>query len=164
MRGKLSVIGFGPGSIDYMTMKAIKAIEHADIVIGHTTYVDILRQPFPNKSYRAVDTMEELEEHCRIAVKDAQEGWNVAIGNSGDSGIYGIAGIIYQVAEEMDADVDIEVIPGITAAFAAASILGAPLMHDTALINLFDYNSLGHNPFPYRCGGGLGYGDMPLQS
>ncbi|NLI73394.1 MAG: precorrin-3B C(17)-methyltransferase, partial [Euryarchaeota archaeon] len=77
-------------------------------------------------------------ERCREAIQEAVKGKNVAIVSSGDPGIYGMAGAIYQVAEDMQADIDIEVVPGITAASAAAAILGAPLMHDLAIISLSD--------------------------
>jgi precorrin-3B C17-methyltransferase len=137
MRGKLSVVGFGPGGKEHMTLKAVDVIEKADIVTGYTTYVDILKEYFPDKAYKATGMMKELD-RCRMAVEDAQSGKVVAMVSSGDSGIYGMAGIVYQVADEMHADIDIEVVPGITAASTAASVLGAPLMHDMAIISLSD--------------------------
>lgn len=137
MAGKLTVIGFGPGNKEHMTLKAIQSIEEADIVTGYTTYVDILSESFPEKNFKATGMMREVE-RCRMAVKDAMEGLNVAMVSSGDSGIYGMAGIVYQIAEEMGADLEIETVPGVTAASMAASVLGAPLMHDTALISLSD--------------------------
>ncbi len=137
MVGKLTVIGFGPGNKDHMTLRAIQAIDEADIVTGYTTYIDILSESFPNKRYKATGMMREVE-RCRMAVRDAMDGLDVAMVSSGDSGIYGMAGIVYQVAEEMKADLKIETVPGVTAASMAASVLGAPLMHDTALISLSD--------------------------
>lgn len=137
MTGKLTIVGFGPGSKEDMTLRAVKAIEDADIVTGYTTYVDILSEFFPKKRYNATGMMKEVE-RCRMAVRDAMEGLNVAMVSSGDSGIYGMAGIVYQVADELGADIEIEAVPGVTAASKAASLLGAPLMHDTALISLSD--------------------------
>ena len=137
MPGKLYVVGFGPGSKEDMTMKAISAIEGADLVIGYTTYTEILSEYFPDKIFKATGMMKEVE-RCRIAVEEAGKGQNVAMVSSGDSGIYGMAGIIYQMADEMGSDIEIETIPGVTAASAAASILGAPLMHDLAIISLSD--------------------------
>lgn len=137
MKGKLYVVGFGPGSKNDMTFRAADVIESADIVTGFTTYIDILREFFPNKEYKATGMMREID-RCRSAIEDALSGKTVAVVSSGDSGIYGMAGIIYQLADEMDADIDIETVPGITAASSSASILGAPLMHDTALISLSD--------------------------
>ena len=135
MSGKLVVIGFGPGSKDDMTLRAVRAIENADIITGFTTYVKILQEFFPDKPYKSTGMTKEVD-RCRMAVEEATKGKNVALVSSGDSGIYGMAGIAYQVADEMDAEIDIEVIPGITAASSAAAILGAPLTHDTALISL----------------------------
>jgi len=137
MKGKLIVVGFGPGSKEDMTFRAASAIEEADIVTGYTTYIEILKEFFPNKTYKSTGMMKEVE-RCRMAVQDAMSGKNVAMVSSGDSGIYGMAGIIYQMADEMGADIEIETVPGITAASSAASLLGAPLMHDLALISLSD--------------------------
>ncbi len=137
MSGKLTVVGFGPGSKEDMTLRAVNAIEAADIVTGYTTYVDILKEYFPEKEYKATGMMREVE-RCRSAIEDASTGLNVAMVSSGDSGIYGMAGIIYQLVDEMNADIEVDVVPGVTAASAAASILGAPLMHDLAIISLSD--------------------------
>lgn len=137
MKGRLHVVGFGPGSKGDMTQRAIDAIQNADVVTGYTTYVKIIEPFFPGKNYKATGMMKEVD-RCRMAVEDAMSGKDVAMISSGDSGIYGMAGIIYQIAEEMNADIEIDTIPGITAASSAASILGAPLMHDTAIISLSD--------------------------
>lgn len=77
-------------------------------------------------------------DRCRLAVEKTMAGLNVALVSSGDSGIYGMAGIVLQVADQIQAPVEIEIVPGVTAASAAAAVLGAPLMHDTALISLSD--------------------------
>lgn len=135
--GKLYVVGFGPGGKEHMTVKAVEVIEKADVVTGYTTYVELLKEFFPNKNYIATPMMREVE-RCRIAVKEAMKEQTVAMVSSGDSGIYGMAGIIYQVADELQADIEIETVPGVTAASAAASVLGAPLMHDLAIISLSD--------------------------
>jgi precorrin-3B C17-methyltransferase len=137
MKGKLTIVGFGPGSKEDMTLRAVKAIETADIVTGYTTYIDILRAYFPGKHFKSTGMMREVD-RCKSAIEDASLGENVAIVSSGDSGIYGMAGIIYQLVDEMKADIDVEVVPGVTAASAAGSILGAPLMHDLAIISLSD--------------------------
>ncbi len=135
--GKLYVVGFGPGGYAHMTAKAIDVIEKADIITGYTTYVEMLKEFFPDKKYLATPMMQEVR-RCRMAVEEARKDQTVAMVSSGDSGIYGMAGIIYQVAEEMGADIAIETVPGVTAASAAASVLGAPLMHDFAVISLSD--------------------------
>lgn len=137
MSGKLTVVGFGPGSKEDMTLRAVKAIEDADIVTGYTTYVNLLKEYFPDKEYKATGMMKEVE-RCKSAIEDALTGLNVTMVSSGDSGIYGMAGIIYQLIDEMEADIEVDVVPGVTAASAAASILGAPLMHDLSIISLSD--------------------------
>ena len=137
MKGKLHVVGFGPGGKEHMTFKAAEAIQNADVVTGYTTYVNLMKPIFPDKEYKATGMMKEVE-RCRMAIEDAMTGKDVAMISSGDSGIYGMAGIIYELADEMKADIDIDVVPGITAASTAASILGAPLMHDLAIISLSD--------------------------
>ena len=135
--GKLYVVGFGPGGYEHMTEKAIEVIKNADVVTGYTTYVNILKEFFPDKNYLATPMMQEVK-RCQMAVEEAMKDQTVAMVSSGDSGIYGMAGIIYQVAEEMNANIEIETVPGVTAASAAASVLGAPLMHDFAVISLSD--------------------------
>ncbi|MDO5861347.1 MAG: precorrin-3B C(17)-methyltransferase [Thermoplasmata archaeon] len=136
-KGRLHVVGFGPGGKDDMTFRAARVIEDADIVTGYTTYVNLLKPIFPDKVYKATGMMKEVE-RCRSAIEDAMTGKDVAMVSSGDSGIYGMAGIIYQLAEEMGADIEIDTVPGMTAASTAASVLGAPLMHDLAIISLSD--------------------------
>jgi precorrin-3B C17-methyltransferase len=137
MKGRLHVVGFGPGGKEHMTFKAAEVIQNADVVTGYTTYVNIVKPYFPDKTYKATGMMKEVD-RCRMAIEDAMEGKDVAMISSGDSGIYGMAGIIYQLADEMNADIEIDTVPGITAASTAASVLGAPLMHDLAIISLSD--------------------------
>lgn len=135
--GRLTVIGFGPGGYEDMTNRAVKAIEEAEIIVGYTTYVELLKKIFPDKEYLATPMMQEIK-RCRMAVELAQQYDRTAVISSGDSGIYGMAGIVMEVAQQMQADIEIKVVPGITAASAAAAILGAPLMHDFSVISLSD--------------------------
>jgi precorrin-3B C17-methyltransferase len=120
-----------------MTFKAADVIQNADVVTGYTTYVNMIKPYFPDKEYKATGMMKEVD-RCKMAIEDAMQGKDVAMISSGDSGIYGMAGIIYQLADEMKADIEIDTVPGITAASTAASVLGAPLMHDLAIISLSD--------------------------
>ena len=137
MKGKVTVVGFGPGSRGDMTQRAVDAILGADVVTGYTTYTRILNEFFPEKEYKATGMMKEID-RCRMAVEDAMSGMKVAMVSSGDSGIYGMTGLIYQLVQDMGADVEVEAVPGVTAASSGASILGAPLMHDVAIISLSD--------------------------
>ncbi len=136
-KGKVYAVGFGPGGYDHMTVKAVEVIREADIITGYTTYVEMLKKYFPDKDYRATPMTKEID-RCRMAVELAEEGHNVAMVSSGDSGIYGMAGILLEIRNDLQADVEIETVPGVTAASAAASILGAPLMHDLTIISLSD--------------------------
>ncbi len=120
-----------------MTIKAAETIQAADIVTGYTAYIKMLQPIFPDKVYKSTGMMKEVD-RCRMAIEDAMTGKDVAIVSSGDSGIYGMAGIVYQLADEMNADIEIDTVPGMTAASTAASVLGAPLMHDLAIISLSD--------------------------
>ena len=135
--GKLYAVGFGPGGYEHMTAKAIDVIKNADVITGYTTYVEMLKKYFPDKEYVATPMTKEMD-RCRMAVDLADGGKTVAMVSSGDSGIYGMAGILLEIKAEKKSDVEIETVPGVTAASAAASVLGAPLMHDFAVISLSD--------------------------
>ena len=98
------VVGFGPGDKQFMTMQAVEIIEQADLIVGYTTYTDILKAQFPDKKYLSTPMRKETD-RCRLAVEKALEGNTVAMVSSGDSGIYGMAGILIEIADEMQADV-----------------------------------------------------------
>lgn len=137
MKASIYVVGFGPGGRADMTQQAVTALEQADLVIGYTTYVNLLRKLFPDLTYYAAPMRKE-EERCRIAVQEALSGKTVALVSGGDSGIYGMAGILLEIVEETGADLEVIAVPGVTAASAASAVLGAPLMHDFAVISLSD--------------------------
>jgi precorrin-3B C17-methyltransferase len=134
---KIFVVGFGPGGLDHMTHRAYGAIDESDIIVGYTAYVDLLKNIFPGKEYQSTGMTKEID-RCKRALEIALTSKTVSVVSSGDSGIYGMAGIMHQVVEESGADVEIEIVPGVTAASSAASVLGAPLMHDFAVISLSD--------------------------
>lgn len=135
--GKIYVVGMGPGGPEDMTPRARKAIEDADMVIGYSTYLDLIKDYFPGKQLVRSGMTREVE-RCKLVLEKALEGNNVALVSSGDSGIYGMAGIMLEIVNKSESTVEVEVIPGITAATAAAAVLGAPLMHDFAAISLSD--------------------------
>ena len=135
--GKLYAVGFGPGGYEYMTQKCIDVINKVDVITGYTTYVDIIKPFFPDKEYVSSPMKKEMD-RCRMAIKLAESGKDVAMISSGDSGIYGMAGILLEIKDEMNSSVEIETVSGITAASAAAAVLGAPLMHDFTIISLSD--------------------------
>lgn len=101
--GKLYAVGFGPGGYEHMTAKAIDVIKNADVITGYTTYVEMLKKFFPDKEYVATPMTKEMD-RCRMAVDLAAEGKTVAMVSSGDSGIYGMAGILLEIANEKKAD------------------------------------------------------------
>ena len=136
MNKKLYVIGSGPGSREEMTFRAAHALEECDVIAGYKTYTDLIRADYPDKDY-IVTGMTKETDRCRMALERAQDGACVALVSSGDAGVYGMAGLVYQLGTAYP-DVDITVIPGITAACSGAARLGAPLMNDFCLISLSD--------------------------
>ncbi|MEE0776571.1 MAG: precorrin-3B C(17)-methyltransferase [Bacillota bacterium] len=132
---KFYVIGIGPGAPEQMTVRAKEALEDADIIAGYGTYIDLVKPLFPEKEYLQNGMTGEVK-RCQMALEKAKEGKTVAMISSGDSGIYGMAGLVLELAQGLD--LDIETVPGITAAASGASLLGAPLMHDFAVISLSD--------------------------
>ena len=133
---RLYVIGMGPGGADQLTPQALRALEDSRVVCGYTTYMDLAWAFWEGKELVTTPMTRELE-RCRIALERAEAGETTAMICSGDAGVYGMAGPILQMAEEFP-EVEIEVVPGVTAALSGAAVLGAPLMHDFAVISLSD--------------------------
>lgn len=132
--GKLYVIGIGPGGLEHMTIKARQALEESDIIVGYTKYIDFVRPLIEDKTIFSTGMRGE-EERCRSALELCKNK-TVAVISTGDSGIYGMAGLLLELKE--DENIEVEVVPGVTAATAAASVIGAPLMHDGCTISLSD--------------------------
>ncbi|HJC35259.1 MAG TPA: precorrin-3B C(17)-methyltransferase [Candidatus Mediterraneibacter faecipullorum] len=133
---KIYVTGLGPGAADQMTIRARKVLEKCPVIIGYTVYIDLIREEFPDKTFLSTPMRKEAD-RCRMAFAEAQKGQDVAMVCSGDAGVYGMAGLICEVGKDYP-DVGIEIVPGITAASGGAAVLGAPLMHDFAVISLSD--------------------------
>lgn len=133
---KVYLVGIGPGGPEHMTAQARAAMERSDVLCGYTVYVDLVKALFPGKETYTTPMTRELE-RCRWALETARQGRTVAMLCSGDAGVYGMAGPLLQLAEGK-ADVEIEVVPGVTAALSGAAVLGAPLMHDFCVISLSD--------------------------
>ncbi|WP_299078502.1 precorrin-3B C(17)-methyltransferase [uncultured Fretibacterium sp.] len=128
------VVGLGPGRKEEMTGRALAALERCDTILGYRAYIDLVRRIFPDKDLRASPMKAEVE-RCREALELALSGRTVGLVSSGDPGVYGMAGLMLEVA---GGRTDVEVVPGVTAANSAAALLGAPLMHDFAVISLSD--------------------------
>lgn len=160
----LKIVGTGPGRIDEMTARARRAIEDADIIVGYTLYNELLKKEFPDKEYYATPMRHETE-RCRYALEKAAQGAETVLVCSGDSGVYGMASLVFELAEQMygcagegsrgrsygkDSEKnnktcqgqeicpEIEVIPGITAALSGGARLGSPLSNDFAVVSLSD--------------------------
>ena len=133
---RVTVVGLGPGAGRDLTGRAREALERADLIVGYTAYIALIREEFPEKDMMSTGMRREVD-RCRAAVEAAASGRDVAMVCSGDSGIYGMAGLIYEVAQEYP-PIEIEVVPGITAACGGAAVLGAPLTHDFAVVSLSD--------------------------
>lgn len=133
---KVFVVGLGPGNAEGMTYACREAIERADILVGYTKYIELIAPLWPEKPAFATPMTGEAE-RCRHALALADEGKTVAVVCSGDAGVYGMAGLIYELSEDHP-QVEIEIVPGVTAALAGAALLGAPLTHDFAVISLSD--------------------------
>ena len=133
---RVTVVGLGPGAGRDLTGRAREALERADLIVGYTAYIALIREEFPEKEMLSTGMRREVD-RCRAAVEAAVSGRDVAMVCSGDSGIYGMAGLIYEVAQEYP-PIEIEVVPGITAACGGAAVLGAPLTHDFAVASLSD--------------------------
>ena len=132
---KLYVIGIGPGAEDQMTRKALDILAEVDVIAGYGVYVELVKPLFPDKEYLVTPMRKEVD-RCRMAIDAAKEGRTVAMISSGDAGVYGMAGLCLELAA--DTDVEVEVVPGVTAALSGGAVLGAPLTHDFAVISLSD--------------------------
>jgi precorrin-3B C17-methyltransferase len=135
-KGSLAIVGIGPGRREYITPHALKAIAGADYVIGNASYLDPLEPLLSGKTVIRSSMGKEVE-RAQEAIKLARS-HAVAIVSGGDAGVYGMAGIVLEVLEHSGADIEVEVIPGVTAANAAASRVGSPLSGDFAVISLSD--------------------------
>ncbi|MBQ1483767.1 MAG: precorrin-3B C(17)-methyltransferase [Eubacterium sp.] len=133
------VVGLGPGTKDMTTPQAEQAIAAADVVVGYTVYLDLIRDRFPEKEMLSTPMKREVD-RCRMCFDEAAKGKAVAMVCSGDPGVYGMASVLFELAEEYrdTVDAEIRVIPGISAAMSGAAVLGAPLSHDFCVISLSD--------------------------
>ncbi|KAF6243037.1 precorrin-3B C(17)-methyltransferase [Nitrosopumilus sp. b1] len=141
MVGKLFIVGVGPGHHDHMTFRAKQAIEESDTIVGYETYVNLVQDLIDGKEiYRYAMTQEVERAHQCIDL--AKSGKIVSLVSSGDPGIYGMAGLIYETLAEQGWDpksgLSVEIIPGVSALNSCASIIGSPLMTDFAVVSMSD--------------------------
>jgi precorrin-3B C17-methyltransferase len=141
-KGELYLVGFGPGNHDHLTFRAKEAIERATVVVGYRTYIELVADLLEGKEVISTGMTEEID-RARSAIERAKKGDRVALVSSGDVGIYGMAGLVFEILSEMKWDPEtsefsVEVIPGITALSAVSSLVGATLTHDFVAVSLSD--------------------------
>ena len=132
----LTLVGMGPGDRAGMTFACDEALDAADVIVGYKRYIQLLQPLYPGKEYIASGMTHEAD-RCRAALKLADAGRRVALVSSGDAGVYGMAGLVFELAAGFP-EVAITVVPGVTAASSGAALLGAPIGHDFAVISLSD--------------------------
>ena len=130
--GKIYVVGLGPGNKENMTFRAYDVLKNSDIIIGYKTYIDLIEGMFPDKKIIKSYMKKEVE-RCEETLKLALEGNIISLISSGDAGVYGMAGLMLEIA---GGQVEVEIVPGITSANASASLGGAPIVHDSVNISL----------------------------
>ena len=136
MKNRIYIVGMGPGKEEMMTGEALKALEEADVIVGYPVYINLLGGRFREKELLSTPMRQE-EERCRMCFEKAAEGKQVALICSGDAGVYGLASLMYEIGKGYE-DMELIVVPGITAACSGAAVLGAPLNHDFCVISLSD--------------------------
>jgi precorrin-3B C17-methyltransferase len=140
-KGILYLVGIGPGAKDHCTPAALAAIADADLVVGYSTYIALVRDLLEGKEIVRSGMTEEIG-RARAAVERARAGAKVALISSGDAGVYGMAGLVFEVLREINwkrtDSPELRIVPGITAISSCASLLGAPLVHDFCAISLSD--------------------------
>lgn len=134
--GTLYVIGMGPGGPEGMTLACRDALERADMIGGYTRYVELVAPLFPDKPTFATAMRQEVD-RCREALSLAAGDRTVALVCSGDAGVFGMSGLVLELAPEYPG-AEVCVLPGVTAALSGGAVLGAPLTHDFAVISLSD--------------------------
>ncbi|MFJ8235672.1 precorrin-3B C(17)-methyltransferase [Ureibacillus sp. NPDC094379] len=141
-KGKIFVVGFGPGDYEHITKRAVDALKESDFIIGYKTYVELIAHLVTAKSIVSTGMTEEVS-RAQEAVRQAELGNIVSVISSGDAGVYGMAGLVYEVLIELgwtaETGIEVEVVPGISAINSCASLLGAPVMHDSCTISLSDH-------------------------
>jgi len=140
MKGKIYVIGIGPGDLDNMTIRAQKALEGCQVLVGYSVYVDQVRELSQGKEIIKKAMGQEID-RGKIAIDKALTGKTVGVVCSGDAGLYGMAGLILELLKDhpQREEISCEIIAGITSALSCSSLLGAPIVEDFCTISLSDY-------------------------
>jgi len=131
------VVGIGPGNMENMSIRAVEVIKSSDCVIGYKTYINLIKELVEGKEVISSGMRSEIE-RASLALEKAEAGKVVSVISSGDSGVFGMAGLVLEVAQNSKQKIPVEIVPGIPSENAAAALLGAPLMHDHVTISLSD--------------------------
>jgi len=131
------VVGIGPGNMENMSIRAVEVIKSSDCVIGYKTYINLIKDLVEEKEVISSGMRSEIE-RATLALEKAEAGKVVSVISSGDSGVFGMAGLVLEVAQNSKQKIPVEIVPGIPSENAAAALLGAPLMHDHVTISLSD--------------------------
>jgi precorrin-3B C17-methyltransferase len=137
MNGKIFVVGTGPGYEEYLSLRAIEVLKDCDVVVGYKTYINLIEKLIEGKEVVSSGMRREVE-RCAEVIALAENGKKVCLISSGDPGVYGMAGIVLEMVDKANNGIEVEVVPGITSALSSASLAGAPLMNDFAVISLSD--------------------------
>lgn len=135
--GGMWAVGIGPGCPNGMTLQARDALQAAEVIYGYETYLALVRPLWPQKRYVGTAMRKEIE-RCRAALQEARAGRRVAMVCSGDAGVYGMAGLLYELMQAEGQVLPLHCVAGVTAAQSGAALLGAPLMQDYCVISLSD--------------------------
>jgi len=136
MNNTVYVVGIGPGKEEGMTLEAARILSECETIIGYDVYLDLLPEKYHDKEFLSTPMRQEAE-RCKMAYIEALKGKKVCMISGGDAGIYGMASLMYEVGKEYP-QIDLRVIPGVSAASSGAAILGAPINHDFCVISLSD--------------------------
>jgi precorrin-3B C17-methyltransferase len=131
------VVGIGPGNMENMSIRAVEVIKSSDCVIGYKTYINLIKELVEGKEVISSGMRSEIE-RASLAIEKAEAGKVVSVISSGDPGVFGMAGLVLEVAKNSKQKIPVEIVPGIPSENAAAALLGAPLMHDHVTISLSD--------------------------
>ncbi|MFV0498543.1 MAG: precorrin-3B C(17)-methyltransferase [Bacilli bacterium] len=133
---EIYAVGIGPGKVEYMTLNAMKIIKDSEVIVGFNTYIKLIEDLISDKEIIATGMTKEVV-RCNAAIEQALKGKKVCVISSGDSGIYGMASLLYELAKPYE-NIEIKVEVGVTASTATAAILGSPITNDYATISLSD--------------------------
>jgi precorrin-3B C17-methyltransferase len=134
---RIYVVGIGSGKKENMTFRAFDALNDSDIIVGYSSYIKLIENNFKYKELVSFP-MKKEKERCKFVINEALKNKKVSLISSGDSGIYGMSGILLEILTQKDYKIDVKIIPGVTALNFVSALLGAPLMHDFAVISLSD--------------------------